>query len=170
MSVINNTGLHTFTSVTDVNNPIVGSWYLQGGGQAQDSAVATFLADGEFFFATVGNSVLDPSGQNGIERGTYTWNSATGAFTDIVLLDTNGQWGLSHSTITGITVTGNQMAFSFTDTGTPNGTVLHPTRVVSAVPLPAAAWLYMTGLMGLFYSVKKKARGVGQGNGALAVV
>jgi hypothetical protein len=44
-----------------------------------------------------------------------------------------------------------------------------PALPVPAVPLPAAAWLFMTGLMGLLYSGKKKAHGVGYGNGSLAI-
>ena len=149
-----NNGEHTLSRVTNVSDSIVGSWVIHNPGQAQGAAVVTFLANSEFFMAQAQDSALDPSGQSGIERGTYTWDSATGAFTDIVLLDTNGEWGLSHSSITGVTVTGNQMAISFLEK---NGSVTTRTTtgLTAPIPLPGALWFFMTGFIGWVYSVKK---------------
>src|SRR5262249_18592380 len=76
---------------------LVGGWYGINLGQSQSTGAIVFLSDGMYMMAEDGNSVLDPSGQDGMERGTYTWNPVTGAFTSTTVTDTSGQWGLSHS-------------------------------------------------------------------------
>jgi len=89
----------SFARVVSATNPIVGSWYATGPaspGDAGGTAVITFLADGTYLFAQDGDSIADPNGQDGMERGTYTWNASTGAFSSVTTVDTNGQWGLSH--------------------------------------------------------------------------
>ena len=77
-------------------NSLVGTWWAPDAGEAGGLAVITLLADGSYFFAQDGDSAEDPSGQDGIERGAYSWNPDTGAFSATVSLDTNGEWGLSH--------------------------------------------------------------------------
>jgi hypothetical protein len=42
-----------------------------------------------------------------MERGTYTWDPVTGAFSHTTIEDTNGDWGLSDSQINSVTVKGN---------------------------------------------------------------
>jgi Ca2+-binding RTX toxin-like protein len=86
----------TPTRVASPTNPLVGSWVSHNSGEAQSTVVITFLANGTFLLAEDGSSIADPSGQDGMERGTYTWNQATGAFTATVSTNTNGEWGLSH--------------------------------------------------------------------------
>lgn len=110
------TSTGTFTRVVDANIPLVGSWSLLVGGH---NSVVTFLANGEYVHTQDGQAV--GIGHTGMERGTYTWNSATGAFATggCPAVDTNGDWGFSHqvpdvcsgSTLT-MTVSGNALTFS----------------------------------------------------------
>ena len=89
------------------NTGILGSWHGINMGQSNSEAVITFLSDGTYFMAEDGNTNLDPSGQDGMERGTYSWNPVSGAFSYHTLVDTNGEWGLSHSAISNLTVSGD---------------------------------------------------------------
>ena len=89
---------NTLTRVTGTS-PLVGAY-----GNANlhdDSTTIVFLQNGQYFMAQDGNSIAatggDPSGRDGIERGTYVWNPTTGVITVNVAADTNGEWGLSHS-------------------------------------------------------------------------
>jgi len=82
------------TRVIDALNPIVGAWWFDEG---SSRTLVTFLPSGTYVHVEDGTS--DPNGQNGSERGTYTWNAGTGAFaTTCPVTDTNGEWGLSHGT------------------------------------------------------------------------
>jgi hypothetical protein len=109
---------------------IVGSWYGEQPGAPGTPALRmtfTFLADGTYMLADDGNtSAVDPSGQPGIEVGTYTYNAATGAFSSACpSINTDGQWGLSHGNQLGLTgcvgsgatvsIQGNVMTMSFQD-------------------------------------------------------
>ena len=51
-----------------------------------------------------------------MERGTYTWNPQTGAFTATTIVNTDGDWGLSNGFPPFVTVNGNTLTFS--DDGT----------------------------------------------------
>ena len=73
---------------------IIGAYYQTNSGQAQSTNVLALLSDGRFMFIEDGNSVLDPSGQDGLEKGTYAWNSTTGAFSANTVVNTNGEWGI----------------------------------------------------------------------------
>ena len=79
--------------ISEPANPLIGSWRGTLLGQAQSTVVVTFINDTEFFFAEDGDSGLDPTGQDGIERGTYSRTTTT--FTPLVTVNTNGEWGLS---------------------------------------------------------------------------
>jgi hypothetical protein len=119
-------GSVTATRVTGMS-PIVGAW---GGasGAANSSGVFVFLPNGVYFMAEDGDSspvTGDPSGHDGIEHGTYTWNPTTGAFTSrrtpAPYVDTNGAWGLSNPqgaqtfkvSADGLTLTGGDSSGSF---------------------------------------------------------
>ena len=95
------------------NGSIVGSWYL--GDSDGSQLVFSFLADGTFLLADKGNPASDPNGTPGLEWGTYGWDAATGAFTCNVAINTDGQWGLSHSTITSVTVIDDVITITATD-------------------------------------------------------
>lgn len=88
---------------------IVGSWVIKSAGEAKSDAVLTFLADGTYTMAEDGNSKLDPSGMDGMERGTYKWNPTTQAFSVKTLVDTSGQWGFSNAKFKTATVTGTKL-------------------------------------------------------------
>jgi hypothetical protein len=90
------------TRVTGAS-PIVGGWSFGDAHIADGSAVIVFLPNGVYFMAQDGDSTVatgDPSGHDGIEIGTYSWNAATGVLTSsrtpAPYIDTNGEWGLSH--------------------------------------------------------------------------
>ncbi len=118
------------------NSPIVGSWVIGDSTTADSSAIATFFPNGTYLMAFDGPVTMTES--KGIERGTYTWNSGTGAFTATTLLDTNGTAGFSHPGGSAtLTVSGNTL--TYTDSTGP----VTATRVV-APPLSASATVMMT--------------------------
>ncbi len=94
---------------------IVGSWFITRAGQAKSDAVLTFLANGTYVMAEDGNSKLDPSGRDGMERGTYKWNTTTKAFSVKTLVDTTGEWGLSDADFKSATISGTKL--TITDDG-----------------------------------------------------
>jgi len=95
--------------------------------------VVTFFANGTYLLASDGPSG-DPFGHDGIERGTYTWNPATGAFTATAIVDTNGEWGLSHPQGS-FTVTVNGNALTISDNEGPHTA----TRVIAPPLAPSLA-------------------------------
>ena len=70
---------------------IVGAWYF-GDTRSDDSGVVVFLDSG-YYFHIVNDDVYDQL--DGFERGTYSWNPATGAFTATTLYNGDGHLGLS---------------------------------------------------------------------------
>jgi len=70
---------------------IVGAWQF-GDGAPNESGVLVFQASGAYFHA---EDIPDgqPSEQDGMEKGTYTWNPETGVLDITVLVDTNGKIG-----------------------------------------------------------------------------
>ena len=93
----------TFTRVTNTASAIVGSWYIPG-----KYVTLTFLADGTYYHTQQSNRA--PQGYDGIESGTYSWNTVTGALVSNAQVDTNGDGGLSNpSPSFTATVSGNQM-------------------------------------------------------------
>ena len=82
------------TVLTPTPQAIVGAWQF-GDGAPNASGVVVFQANGIYFHAEDISS-SDPLESDGMERGTYTWNSGTGAFSATTLIDTNGEIGLSH--------------------------------------------------------------------------
>jgi hypothetical protein len=115
------------------SSPIVGTWVVGNTAVPDSSTVITFFANGTYLLGSDGPSG-DPLGQDGMERGTYTWNSGTGAFSATTLVDTNGQWGLSHpqGSVT-VAISGNTL--TLTDGGGPTTA----SRVVAAPLTPSVA-------------------------------
>ena len=72
--------------------PIVGGWQF-GEAAAFDSRALVFLPNGVYFEVQVSDFLEEP---DGIEKGTYTWNQGSGAFSATVGIDTNGKSGFSH--------------------------------------------------------------------------
>src|SRR5688572_438158 len=70
---------------------VFGGWLLPG----SDPVVITLMRNGTFMLAETDEP--RPGGQNGMERGTYSIDPSSVAFTVSVLQDTNGDWGLSHA-------------------------------------------------------------------------
>jgi hypothetical protein len=133
-------GRLSLTQVTPSLPSIVGSWYFEQAGAPGAPKLRvtfTFLADGTYMMADDGNTTAaDPSGQPGIEVGTYTYNAATGAFSSTCpYINTDGQWGLSHGNQFGLsgcvgsaataTIQGNVMVMSFQNApdGNPQATL-----------------------------------------------
>lgn len=153
----------SFARVVNPNNPIVGSWYM---GTATSNRIFTFLSDGAFLSTGNEDPALDPNGQKGIERGTYTWNASAGAFTHITTVNTDGQWGLSHSICNNALVSGNTLTLTCADTSRPtvfnsfsatrvaavsSGTTIpsppNPSQPVAPPPATQSAYTVTTGQM-----------------------
>jgi len=91
---------------------LIGSWYIPfpTAGAAKGPVVITAIDSSNFMMAHDGDVLADPSGQPGIERGTYTWNQSTGVLTANVIADTNGEWGFSNSEPMIVSVDGNTLS------------------------------------------------------------
>lgn len=88
---ISDNGIFELARIKSASSQLVGSWVIPTEGR---TAVITFLADGTYRHTEAGTSVGD--GHAGLEAGTYTWNSTTGALSATPNFDQNGDWGLSH--------------------------------------------------------------------------
>ena len=73
---------------------IVGAW-TAGSTTVEGASVLVFLANGYYFQIQNAQASEAPHGFDGFERGTYTWNPATGALTVTTVQDLNGDTGLS---------------------------------------------------------------------------
>jgi len=80
------------TKVVATNNPIVGSWHFA---DIDVNIVITFLDDNRYMVARDQLEIGDPLCFDGMESGTYTWNSATGEFSVTNANDTTGDCGLT---------------------------------------------------------------------------
>lgn len=91
-------------------NELVGAWLLQDPANANRVLVLTILDDTNYMLGA--DDTPGPTGGPGLERGTYTWNSTTGAFTSTAVTDTNGALGLSPLISTGTaTVSGDTLTY-----------------------------------------------------------
>jgi hypothetical protein len=126
-------GSHTAPAITTVDgNAIVGAWYAPTGPTTY--VLLVFLPDGTFLLGQDGYG--DEWGHPGFERGTYTWNKTTGAFSVNVITDTNGEWGLSHPS-PGETFTVHVSGSTLTFSGSSGGSYDFP-RVGTTAPAPPA--------------------------------
>ncbi|MEZ0275090.1 MAG: choice-of-anchor D domain-containing protein, partial [Roseimicrobium sp.] len=98
----------TATRVGNTTNPIVNTWKIKLGAENFADLVVTFLADGTYYLAEDGISGTE-EGQDGMERGIYSWNRETGSFSATAITDTNGEWGLSHANIQTATISGDTL-------------------------------------------------------------
>lgn len=87
---------------------LTGTWYIE---EEDYLVTVTFLANGSYILAEAGEA--DDAGSPGVEYGTYHWDPVTGSLTAEVLVDTNGEWGVSHpqGQMT-LTLNGNEATFS----------------------------------------------------------
>jgi len=100
---------------TEITSAIVGTWSTGNPALAKGYVLMTFLSDGTVMFGQAGHPDVDPSGQSGIERGTYSWNVGTGLLQTFMAVDTNGEWGLSNpagTTSYNVAINGNTMSVS----------------------------------------------------------
>lgn len=117
---------------------IVGSWFIHRGPASQSDAVLSFLPNGTYVMAEDGDRDIDPSGMDGMERGTYKWDAATKAFSSKTLVDTTGEWGLSHANIKSISVTAEQITL-----GGAGGVVL--AKITSPTKKLVGSWYLKEG-------------------------
>jgi len=96
---------YTATRVENIANSIVGSWYMGDASEADNIVNLTFFSNGSYVMLQDGSGSY---GNDGMERGTYSWDATSGVFSATALTDTNGEWGLSDSTIN-ITIDNNTL-------------------------------------------------------------
>ena len=92
---------------------LIGSWIFDNPGTIERSVI-TFVDNTRFVL--VDDGVADDDGQPGLERGTYIWDSTSGAFEASVTTDTSGGWGLSEIAGLGditLTISGSTMTVTF---------------------------------------------------------
>lgn len=102
----------SFTRVPNESGSIVGGWYAEDV-EGSSRVAMTFFSDNTYMLAEYGPEDPNRSGWNGMESGTYTWNSSTGAFSATTNVDTSGDWGLSHpqGSLT-VQINGNSMTLT----------------------------------------------------------
>ena len=117
-------GSYTLSRVVNTASSIVGSWLIPG-----ENISVTFLDNNTYYLAEEANDA--PFGYTGIEKGTYSWNSITKAFSATATIDTNGDVGVN-GVPPGVTVniTGNSSR-STTARKSPISTAWSPIRLRS---------------------------------------
>jgi len=108
--------------VAPSNTSIVGAWHVNDT-ESGSPAVVVFMADGTYYQIQPAVTATEINAAPGFERGFYTWDAASGAFTVTTLNDTNGDAGLSDNNgVLNATVFVSGDTFSLTNGGTPIGT------------------------------------------------
>jgi len=117
---------------------IVGAWTIDDS-TAEGTAVVVFRGNGTFMLIENALASEAPGGFDGFERGTYTWDAVTGAFTATTIQDLNGDGGAS--TINGLSgVTASISGDTLTlNTGSPGDGPVALKRVRGASPI-VGAW------------------------------
>ena len=88
--------------IKNVAPEIVSAWKANG-----PDVLLIFRYDGTYYM------IHDSDTRPGMERGTFLWNKATGAFSARTLVDTNGEGGLSHPAgKTSVSINGNTMTYN----------------------------------------------------------
>ena len=116
---------------------IVGAWTIDDT-TAEGTAVTVFRSNGTFYHIENALASEAPGGFDGFERGTYTWDSVTGAFTSATIQDLNGDVGFSNlNGLSGVTV--SISGDTLTIRGIPGGESPTFKRVRGASPI-VGAW------------------------------
>ena len=115
---------------------IVGAWTV-GSTTVEGAFVLVFLANGYYFQIQNAKASEAPHGFDGFERGTYTWNPATGALTITTIQDLNGDTGFSAPNGGTLTFTVSGDAATAIIPG--EGTITGITRVTGTSPI-VGAW------------------------------
>jgi hypothetical protein len=106
---------------------------------AEGANFIAFLANGTYFQVQDALASDAPTGVDGVERGTYTWDAVTKAFTLTTILDTNGDEGASG--ISGVAgITANKLDNIFTAVF-PGGGASSLPMVTGSSPI-VGAWVF----------------------------
>jgi hypothetical protein len=97
-----------------ISNSIVGTWVYTPNGSVNPVTI-TFTSDMKYLHTTYSQTQTEE--YSGLEYGTYTYNTTTGAFSISISIDTNSSWGFSHTGPTTITVSGDKLNFISDPTG-----------------------------------------------------
>ncbi|HUR32508.1 MAG TPA: choice-of-anchor D domain-containing protein [Vicinamibacterales bacterium] len=136
---------------------IAGGWF-SGHALVDNSSVAfAFLDDGTYYMLQDGDSGAaggNPYGHDGIEKGTYSFDTVSHSLTWLTTFDTNGQWGLN--AVPGLPATGGPMTFSESTDGlsatAADGSefvrIIDPLRVVPTV----TGGYTVTGAVGMAFN------------------
>jgi hypothetical protein len=112
-------------TIPELPPEIVSAWKANG-----EDALLIFRYDGTYFMAQ------DSDTEPGMERGTFTWNQATSAFSATTLVDTNGDAGLSHPNgVTTLSISGNTMTYTVAGEGS-----FTLSRVVNTASAIVGSW------------------------------
>lgn len=149
-----NSDSETRPRVPTVPGSIVGAWFLDG---SDSQANVAFFADGTYF---LGVASAEP-GESGVERGTYSWDAATGQLRILsVLTDTSSQSGLAGQEDPRFgyylaTINGSRLLFQEApDQSADPGVLLLP-EAVGAVPEPAS-WAMLLAGAGLVATARRR--------------
>jgi len=93
VTFVNDRGTFSASKLESNGDPLVGTWTGRDQGTGHAKVCATFLADGTYFVTIDGDHAARPSSVDGVEFGTYSWNSSTGVFSHVPTVKTCASWG-----------------------------------------------------------------------------
>ena len=70
---------------------LIGSWYIEG----ENKTIITFIDENNYFVTQDVDDIGEPLCSDGMESGTYSWESITGNFTSTNVIDTTLDCGLT---------------------------------------------------------------------------
>jgi hypothetical protein len=139
------------------STPIVGGWRVGDPGAPDSSAVVVFLSNGVYLMAQ--DAEPDAMAQDGIEHGSYTWNSSNGQFGSsrqpAPFVDTNGEYGLSHlgsNVVVQVSGSGAMLTLSLDDEDV-------EFERIGAAPSAAGEFQINEGLSGAWYEPATSGQG-----------
>jgi hypothetical protein len=124
-------GLALAAPIPDIAPEIVSAWKSNS-----ENTILILRHDGVYF------QVQDDASRPGMERGTYSWDKATLAFSVRTIVDTNGEGGLSHpSGATTLPISGNTLTYTVVGEGSFTRVVNKASAFVMPFkePLPGAS-------------------------------